>query len=302
MTDSLSIFQRLRRTPYQAVASVFMMFITLFVMGLFLLLVTSTSSLVSYFESKPQLTVFFSNEKDKTSIDKLVNKLMTTGKISSTKYVSKEEALNIYREQNKDDPLLLEMVTADILPASLDISATAPQYLNEIYQMVKGEEGVDDIVFQKEVVDTIISWATTVRRIGLIFILLLILSTFFILLTSIGMKIAMKKEEIEVLKLVGATNWYIKKPFVYEGIFYGFIGATLAWLFCTFIIYYLKPYATSFLKGVGTLSLFSYQGISIDVWPPNTMLILIIWFILLCSGLSIGLIGSLFASSRYLKE
>jgi len=285
MTDSLSIFQRLRRTPYQAVASVFMMFITLFVMGLFLLLVTSTSSLVSYFESKPQLTVFFSNEKDKTSIDKLVNKLMTTGKISSTKYVSKEEALNIYREQNKDDPLLLEMVTADILPASLDISATAPQYLNEIYQMVKGEEGVDDIVFQKEVVDTIISWATTVRRIGLIFILLLILSTFFILLTSIGMKIAMKKEEIEVLKLVGAT-----------------IGATLAWLFCTFIIYYLKPYATSFLKGVGTLSLFSYQGISIDVWPPNTMLILIIWFILLCSGLSIGLIGSLFASSRYLKE
>src|SRR3990172_5919127 len=189
MTDSLSIFQRLRRTPYQAVASVFMM-------GLFLLLVTSTSSLVSYFESKPQLTIFFSNEKDKTSIDKLVNKLMTTGKISSTKYVSKEEALNIYREQNKDDPLLLEMVTADILPASLDISATAPQYLNEIYQMVKGEEGVDDIVFQKEVVDTIISWATTVRRIGLIFILLLILSTFFILLTSIGMKIAMKKEEI----------------------------------------------------------------------------------------------------------
>ena len=174
MIDSLSIFQRLRRTPYQAVASVFMMFITLFVMGLFLLLVTSTSSLVSYFESKPQLTVFFSNEKDKTSIDKLVNKLMTTGKISSTKYVSKEEALNIYREQNKDDPLLLEMVTADILPASLDISATAPQYLNEIYQMVKGEEGVDDIVFQKEVVDTIISCATTVRRIGLIFILLLI--------------------------------------------------------------------------------------------------------------------------------
>jgi len=104
MTDSLSIFQRLRRTPYQAVASVFMMFITLFVMGLFLLLVTSTSSLVSYFESKPQLTVFFSNEKDKTSIDKLVNKLMTTGKISSTKYVSKEEKANVITEWFNKNP------------------------------------------------------------------------------------------------------------------------------------------------------------------------------------------------------
>src|SRR3989337_407652 len=258
MTDSLSIFQRLRRTPYQAVASVFMMFIPLFVMGLFLLLVTSTSSLVSYFESKPQLTVFFSNEKDKTSIDKLVNKLMTTGKISSTKYVSKEEALNIYREQNKDDPLLLEMVTADILPSSLDISAKTPRYLNDLNTMFKNEPGIDGIIFQKEVVDTLISWANTIRLVGLIFVIFLMTSTFFILLTSIGMKIAIKKEEIEILRLVGATDWYIKKPFLYEGMIYGLLGASLAWLFSSLTILYLSPFASSFLKGVGTLSLISF--------------------------------------------
>src|SRR3990167_6732533 len=230
MTDNLSIWRKIRRTPYQAIASVFMMFITLFVLALFLLLVASTSSLVSYFESKPQLTVFFTNDKDKAGVDALIEKLKQTGKVQNWKYISKEEALNIYREQNKDDPLLLEMVTSDILPSSLDVSAVSPKYLSEINELLKKEEGIDDIVFQKEVVDTLISWANTVRVVGFIFIVFLVLSTFFILLTSTGMKIAIKREEIDILKLVGATNWFIKKPFILEGLIYGLFGATLAWL------------------------------------------------------------------------
>src|SRR3989344_857542 len=230
MNEQISIWMRLRRAPYQAIASIFMMFITLFVLALFLLLIASTTSLVSYFESKPQLTVFFANDKDKTSIDLLIEKLKRTGIVASWKFVTKEEALNSYREQNKDDPLLLEMVTADILPSSLDISAKTPKYLNDLNNMLKNEPGIDDIIFQKEVVDTLISWANTVRAVGLIFVVFLSFSTFFILLTSIGMKIAAKKEEIEILRLVGATDWYIKKPFIIEGLIYGLSGATLAWI------------------------------------------------------------------------
>ena len=302
MPKNLNTWRRLRRTPYQAIAAVFMMFITLFVLSLFLLLVATTSSLVSYFEKKPQLTVFFSNDKDKVSIDALTEKLKKTGKVQSFKYVSKEEALNIYREQNKDDPLLLEMVTADILPASLDVSATSPKFLNEINQMLKNEPGIDDIVFQKEVVDTLISWANTVRIVGFIFIVFLIMSTFFILLTSIGMKIAMKREEIDILNLVGATPWYIKKPFITEGLIYGAVGATVAWIISVLLILYLNPYATSFLRGVGTLTLFSVNPISVNIWPPNIYLIFLMWFVLLFSGLGIGFLGSFYASSRYLKE
>lgn len=302
MRINLSVWQRLRRTPYQAIAAVFMMFITLFVMSLFILLVASTASLVGYFESKPQLTVFFNNDKEKSAIDSLIEKLKSTGKVASFKYVSKEEALSIYQEQNKDDPLLLEMVTADILPASLDISATSPQYLSEINEMLKKEEGIDDVVFQKEVVDTLISWASTVRKVGVIFIFFLIISTFFILLTSIGMKIALKKDEIDILRLVGATSWYIKKPFIYEGLIYGVIGATAAWAGSFLLILYLTPYASSFLKGVGTLELFNFGSFSIDVWPANIYLILSLYLMLLLSGLSIGCLGSLYASSRYLKE
>jgi cell division transport system permease protein len=301
-TTSPNLRTRLRRTPYQVIASICMIFITLFVMGIFLLLAASSSAVLSYFESKPQLTVFFKDDKDKPSIDAIVEKLKTTDKLASFQYISKDQALAIYKEQNKNDPLLLEMVTADILPASLEITAKSPNYLSDLAVMVKDEKGIDEVVFQKDVVDTLVSWTSLIRKVGIIFILLLMLATFFILLTSIGMKIALKKDEIEILQLVGATSFYIKRPFLYEGISYGLVGAFLASLILTVIILYLQPFIYSFLRGIPTLTLFSYQNYSVNIWPPSLVFYILLWGILLFSGFFIGLIGSLFAVSRYIKR
>lgn len=299
---SMTFWQRMRRTPYQVVASVCMIFITLFVMGVFLLLAASSSALLFYFESKPQLTIFFTDEKDKVSTDALVDKLKITGKMASFQYISKDQALAIYKEQNKNDPLLLEMVTADILPASLEVTAVSPKYLSELSDLVKSEKGIDEVVFQKDVVDTLISWTSTLRKVGAVFIALLLLATFFILLTSIGMKIAFKKEEIEILQLVGATSFYIKRPFLLEGISYGLSGATLASTVLTILILYLQPFITSFLRGIPTLNLFTYENISINIWPPSLLFFSLLWVILLFSGILIGLIGSMFAVSRYIRR
>jgi cell division transport system permease protein len=167
---SLSLWQRVRRTPYQSLASSFMVFVTLLVTGIFLVLALGSGSLISYFESKPQLTVFFKDDKDKESIDAFIQKIRSTDKVSKVEFISKEQALSIYKEQNKNDPLLLEMETAEILPSSVEISATAPEYLNDLSEVVKKEPGVDEVVFQKEVVDTLISWTTTLRKVGIVFI------------------------------------------------------------------------------------------------------------------------------------
>lgn len=302
MASSISFWQRVRRTPYQAVASVLMIFLTLFVLAIFLLLAGGLSSLLSYFETKPQLTIFFKDEKSKASIDELTAKLQNTGKVATYQYISKDQALAIYREQNKNDPLLLEMVTADILPASLEISATSPQNLTELSDMAKKEKDIDEVVFQKDVVDTLISWTSSIRKIGAVFLVFLFSSTIFILLTSISMKIALKKEEIEILKLVGATPWYIRKPFIYEGIVYGIVGAFVAWLIVAGIILYLQPFITSFLKGIPTLSLWQMGGINIAIWPPSVALFTLLWGVLALAGFLIGLAGSLLAVSRYLKN
>ncbi len=278
-----------------------MIFITLFVMGIFLILAGSLSAVLTYFESKPQLTIFFKDEKDKQAIDQLVDKLKNTGKLASYQYVSKDQALAIYRDQNKNDPLLLEMVTADILPSSLELSATLPQYLVELAEVVKKEPGIDETVFQKDVVDTLISWTSTIRMVGIVFLVFLLISTFIILLTSTGMKIAFKKDEIEILKLVGATSWYIKRPFIMEGFTYGLVGATTAWLVVSGVLLYLRPFITSFLKGIPTLPLLQYQGIVIHIWPFTLGIFLLLWVILLVSGIMIGLLGSFFAVTRYMR-
>lgn len=297
---SLSPWQRMRRTPYQSIAAVFMITVTLFVLSVFSLVAGLSSSIISYFESKPQITIFFKENQSKELIDQLIEKLKSTGKISSIDYISKDQALRIYKEQNKNDPLLLEMVTADILPESLEVSAIKPSYLNEVAEMAKQEQGVDEVVFQKDVIDTLISWTSVIRKFGAIFIVFLMLASLIILMTTIGMKIAYKKEEIEIMKLIGATPWYIKKPFVLEGIYYGVIGGFVSWVLSCAIVLYLQPFMTSFLKGIPTLSLWD-TFIRVTIWPPNIFLFILLWFILALAGISIGLLGSLFATSRYMK-
>jgi len=301
MPNTISTWQRIRRTPYQVVAAVFMIFLTLFVMAVFMVLAATSSAVLTYFETKPQLKVFFKDEKDKTAIDTLVEKLKNTGKLANSVYISKEQALAIYKEQNKNDPLLLEMVTADILPSSLEVSATSPQYLVDLSEIVKSESGVDEVVFQKDVVDTLITWTSVVRKIGLVFMLFLISATFFIILTSIGMKIAFRKEEVEILKLVGATGWYIKKPFIAEGMVYGICGATMAWIVVTISTLYLSPFMTSFFTGIPSLPLFKLSGLTIYIWPFTFPLFLLLWILLLLAGIIIGLVGSLVAVNRYMK-
>lgn len=302
MSASITMWQRIRRTPYQAIGAVFMIFITLFAVAVFLFLAGISSAVISYFETKPQLTVFFKDEKSKTSIDELIDKLKTSGKVANIQYISKEQALVIYREQNKNDPLLLEMVSADILPSSLEVSAVSPKYLVELDQVLKKEPEIDEVVFQKDVVESLITWTSTIRLVGIVLIIFLLFTTFFILLASIGMKIALRKEEIEILKLVGATSWYIKKPFILEGLSYGLVGAFLACAFVSGVVLYLRPFITSFLGGISKLYLWENQYMAIEIWPPSLKIYAVLWFILLAAGIAIGFIGSLFAVSRYMKH
>lgn len=302
MASSITIWHRLRRTPYQAIAATFMMFITLFVMSVFLLLIAGSGAILTYFESKPQLTVFIKDQQDQATVDRLMSKLKATGKVASLQYISKDQALSIYREQNKNDPLLLEMVTSDILPSSLDVSATTPTYLSELAETVKNDPAVDEVIFQKDVVDTLISWTTTLRKVGLAIVVVLLVSTFLILLTSIGMKIALRRDEIEILKLVGATSWYIKRPFITEGILYGFIGATISWAIISIAMLYVNPFVTSFLRGIPSLPIVHIRAFTLNVWPTSLLLFGLLWFFIVLSGITIGFLGSLFATSRYMKD
>jgi cell division transport system permease protein len=252
---------------------------------------------LGYFESKPQITVFFADKATKDDADTLTRALKATGKTASTKYVSKEDALAIYREQNKSDPLLLEMVTADILPASLEVSATDPTYLKELEPTIRAASGVEEVVFQKDVVDTLLTWTNAIRIVGGSVAAILALDSLLIIVTVIGMKIAIRREEIEILRLVGASPWYIRMPFIYEGGMYGVIGAFTSWGIITGLILWLRPMVVGFLGMI--------PGIALVLTSPTSSPFLIAagGFLggMLLTGFLLGSIGSFIALGRYLK-
>src|SRR5436305_636027 len=115
-------WKNIRRSPYQAIAAIFITTLTFLVFSLFSIAFYGSSKAVNYFESKPQVTAFFKDSAKQSDVDALSKDLTKSGLVSSVKFVSKVEALKIYKDQNKNDPLLLDLVTADILPSSLEIS------------------------------------------------------------------------------------------------------------------------------------------------------------------------------------
>jgi len=278
----------IRRSPYQALAATGIMTLTFFLSTLIILVAAGSQALLRYFETRPQVTAFFKDEIKIDQIEKLKEKLNQTEKVKSLKYVSKEEALEIYKEQNKSDPLLLEMVTANILPASLEVSTTDIAYLGEIAQILRQEPGVEEVVFQEDVVKALKNWTDTIRKIGLALIGFLGLVSFLVVLVIIGMKVALRKQEVEVLQLIGATNWFIRAPFIFEGIFYGKVGAVLGWGAGILLLMYSTPFLVEFLAGTPIL-------------PVPLILVLAILGGEILAGVIIGALGSLLAVKRYLK-
>lgn len=245
-----STWRNIRRSPYQAFAAVFVMTLTFLFISFFTFLLFGSSKAISYFESMPQVTAFFRQEVKQADIDNLKDDLNKTNKIASVNFVSKQDAFKIYKEQNKDDPLLLELVTADILPASLEISTIKIEDLSAINNILKDSPLVSEVVFQKDVVSILTSWTNALRTIGLSLIIVLSLVSIFIMVIIIGIKISQKKQDIEIMRLIGAGGWYIRWPFIFEGIFYGVVGAVLGWGIASVALWYATPMFSSFLKGI----------------------------------------------------
>ena len=286
----------IRRSPYQAIAAILTMFLTFFVGGVFFLATLTSAAILQYFESKPQITVFFTPKAGQKEVDAVKGKLEGTGKIASTHFVSKDDALKLYREQNKNDPLLLEMVSAEILPASLEVSATSPTYLTDVANTVNGMTGVDEVVYQRDVVDTLIRWTNAVRVAGFVLGLILILDSLLIIGTVISMKVALKRDEIEILSLVGASPWSVKAPFMVEGGTYGVIGAGIASIILTVLVVWMQPALFVFLHDIPLLG-------ALLINPTNSIFLAASGLFIFGNtalGFVLGVLGSMIALKRFL--
>lgn len=285
-------WKHIRRTPYQAIAAICIMMLTFLAISIFAFIVFGSSVVIQYFESRPQVTAFFKSEAQDSQIEELKTDLQKSGLVAEMTFVSKEQALKRYQEQNKEDPLLLELVTADILPSSLEVSTNKIEDLATIAKIMRGSpavlDGDEGVIYQQDIIKQLSAWTNAIRIIGIVIIVVLAVVSIIIMMTIIGFKVSQKKEEIEIMKLLSATNWYIRLPFMYEGIFYGIVGTFVGWIVASVALIVTSPYLEIFLKGIPLLPV-----------SPLFLLALLGGEIVIAVGL--GIIASSLAVLRYLK-
>src|SRR5581483_1880799 len=151
-----TVAKYIRRSPYQAVSATLIMTLTFFTISLFLIISVLSIRLIHFVETRPQITVFFKENIDSESqIQDLEDQLRSTGKVSSMNFVTKKQALSIFKQMNKDEDLSLTddiLVSSDILPTSLDIQASNAQDLASLVPIVTKYQNTYKVSFQKEFV------------------------------------------------------------------------------------------------------------------------------------------------------
>jgi len=290
----------MRRTPYQTFAALSVLFFTLLLSGLLFISLTFMQGLLEYVETRPRVIVYFQTKADESQIAAVQELLKNSGKTGTITYVTKEKAFEIYKEFTENDPLLLEMTSADILPASLEIDATKPEYLPEIAEMVSNQPGVDEVQFQKDIINNLLSLTSNVRKTTLVFFSYLMFMSIIVLTTTLSFKIALKREEIGILKLLGATNMYIRKPFISESILLGVIATALANMVLIGILILMNSFLSGYFTGIGMLSV-DMLGLSLSVWPFDLTFAILTLSVTTIFSLFITLVSSFAATNRYLK-
>lgn len=288
MKRTKTTLAHLRRTPYQALAAVIINTVTFFIITLFTVILIVTNNMLGFLESRPQVTAFFKDQATESNVESLSSRIESTGVADQITYISKEEALEIYRDQNQDNPLLLEMVTADILPASLEVSAVSVDDLEELAAVMQDDPSVEEVVYQKDIIDSLRQWTRALRTTGIALSIVFLATSVLTIAIIIGLKTASRKAEISTLSLLGASSWYIKSPFILEGIFYSLTGALLGWGVTYIILLYLTPNLVSFFQNT-------------PIFPISGITMLIVLGIQIFIGLFVGTFASLLATRRYGK-
>jgi len=271
------------------------MILTFLVFGLFVLLEVFSQTLLDKLEKEATVTVFFKDDFEESRILDLKAKLEMDERVFSIKYVSKDDAFAIFKELNKDEPLLLESVTASVLPASLEVKAYDVGTLDDLSEEYSKLEGVEGVKFFKDIIERFNQWRTGLSiGVGVILAILLFVS-FSIVISTIRTAISLRGPEYEILKLVGASDDFVKKPLVYQGVMYGGVSAFVASIIYALLL--LGGELGGVFKSLNLSDFVLVSNFSVPIWGFVILLVCL----LTVSGMLLGFLSSVSAIKNYLK-
>ncbi len=235
------------RNRWLSLASSLMIMLTLLTMGIFTLLNVFANSAADGIKDKIDLSVYFYDNASETQIQELQYQLANRPDVTRVKYISKDEAF----QQWQDRALNLkvkDLITKDEnpLPRSLQVKATDPEELETIAGFISSDTYkpyIREVSYQKTkaTIDKLIRLTYMIRRIGIALTIFLLLISLVVILNTMRLTIFTRRDEIEVMRLVGANNMFIRLPFSLEAVLYGVIGTLLAYSVVVALMTYFGP-------------------------------------------------------------
>ena len=287
------------RNGFVSLTAVLIMTITLFVVAFLIISGAALDATLKQLTEKVDVTVYFTTEATTEQITSMKTALEALPEVAAVTYISREEALAIFRERHKGDQLTLQALDelgGNPLGASLEIRAKQTSQYESIATFLEAQQksggtaaSIDKINFfqNKTAIDRLTNIIETSRRIGIAVALVLGLSTILIAFNTVRLAIYTARDEIGVMNIVGAGHWYVRGPFMVAGVLYGLVGGLIVLLLLYPITLSLGPSSEKFF---GSFNVFTYF---IDAFP-------VLFLILIASGVGLGALSSYLAVRRYL--
>ena len=284
------------RNVWVSVATVGIMVLALSVVSGLLVVGNIADTFVKELQGKVDVSVYFSEAADESKILQLQSSLEARPDVRDVEYISRDDALALFKERHKDSELLLASLAelnSNPFQGSLNIKAQKASQFEAIVSFIEGSGSaaiIDKINFKEneKVIQKLQSITSSIENIGLFFTIALSLVAVLITFNTIRLVIYTYRDEISVMKLVGASDWFIRGPFIFTGFIYGALSAVVTYLAFFFVIWLISEKAGAVFPGT---DIFAY-------WAGNFVGLL---GLLLVFGVGLGVFSSFVAIGRYLK-
>lgn len=285
-------FQGMWRNRGMGIASVGSITAVLIILGMVLIMILSINNIVSETQSKfDEIQVFLEDDIKEKNIDTIGNKIKSSDGVKDVKFLTKDEAMKDMKEDWGEEGGLLEgLEDENPLPNSYIIQLKDIEYADAVVENIKGMKGIEEVKYYRDIIENLLSTANYIRITGVIIIIILMAVSVFIISNTIKITVTARKREVNIMKYVGATNGYIRGPFIIEGILLGLIGAILSILIVNYGYDYLFKIINEKLYVIFTVYLVAPHALLKDI---SIMFIAI--------GVGIGTLGSLVSLKRFLN-
>lgn len=284
------------RNIWVSTATVGIMALALSVVSVLLVLGNITDTFVKELQGKVDVSVYFQKDSDETKILQLQYALEAREDIREVEYISRDAALELFKERHRDSEILmasLAELTANPFQGSLNIKAQTASQFDAIVSFIEGSvsaQMIEKINYKEneKIIERLTAITSSIEKIGLFFTVGLALIVILVTFNTIRLVIYNYRDEISVMKLVGASDWFIRGPFVVAGLLYGLFAALFTWFVFFIIVWIISEKTGSIFPGTDILA----------YWAGNSFGILALLFAL---GMGLGAVSSFIAIGRYLK-